>query len=241
MPKAAEILAQQLRHQILAGQLVPGTDLTSEMELVASSGFSRPTVREAVRLLEAEGLLEIRRGRNGGIAVREPDLSSASRSFATMLTIAGTPIRQLFEYRRLVEPAAAASAALRATDEQREALLKAASLSPAEETATGMVSFHELLTECTGNELLRIAMLSVHRAVSRHAPGEALTQEELHATNQAHQRIAKAIANGEADTAEMRMRRHLVAFERILDAQGRLDAPVVPPSSWGTTNPGEHY
>jgi len=242
VPKAAEILAQQLRQEILAGQLGPGTGLWSEVELVASSGFSRPTVREAVRLLEAEGFLEIRRGRNGGISVREPDLQLVSRSFAAMLTIAGTPIRQLFEFRRLVEPAAAASAAQRATPEQRAALVRAASLGPADETATGMVSFHELLTECTGNELLRIAMLSIHRAVSRHAPKESLTGDELHATNQAHSRIAKAIADGDAERAEAAMRRHLVAFERILKAQGRLDSPVIPPSSWaGVSAATEHY
>ena len=72
--KVSELLADRLRGQILGQGIKAGEVFSSEPELIARFGLARGTVREALRLLESEGLITIRRGRSGGIEVREPDL-----------------------------------------------------------------------------------------------------------------------------------------------------------------------
>src|SRR3569623_311227 len=66
VPKASDVLAERLREMILSRGLAEGTPLPTERELVAESGLSRASVREAVRVLETEGLVLTKAGRNGG-------------------------------------------------------------------------------------------------------------------------------------------------------------------------------
>jgi DNA-binding FadR family transcriptional regulator len=113
LPKASDVLADRLRAQILGNQMRPGEPLRSEATLIAETGFSRGTVREALRLLESDGLIEIRRGPHGGIRVAEPDLSQVTRSLALLLTISGTTMRAFSEFRQLFRGAACVAARAR--------------------------------------------------------------------------------------------------------------------------------
>src|SRR5690606_27239204 len=70
VPKASDVLAERLRQMILSGQIQPGHQLPAERELVKETSLSRASVREALRILELEGLIETRRGRGGGSVVR---------------------------------------------------------------------------------------------------------------------------------------------------------------------------
>ena len=67
VPKASDVLAAHLRETILRGDLVEGSPLPTERELGERSGLSRPSVREALRILESEGLIQTRPGRGGGL------------------------------------------------------------------------------------------------------------------------------------------------------------------------------
>src|SRR6516225_535237 len=109
--KVSELLADRLRGQILGQRIKAGEVFSSEPELIARFGLARGTVREALRLLESEALITIRRGRSGGIEVREPDLVQISRSVAVWLAMRETTMRELMEFRLSLEPAAAAAAA----------------------------------------------------------------------------------------------------------------------------------
>ena len=66
VPKAADILANQLRDMIVTGRLTPGSFLSNERQLVTDSGLSRTSVRDALRVLESEGLISTKVGRSGG-------------------------------------------------------------------------------------------------------------------------------------------------------------------------------
>jgi DNA-binding FadR family transcriptional regulator len=87
LPKTAEVLADVLRRRVLDGELSPGDRLPSEAGLMTRYQVSRPTVREALRLLEAEELVEVRRGARGGPVVRRPSEAPALRALAVWLAL----------------------------------------------------------------------------------------------------------------------------------------------------------
>lgn len=233
LPKASDVLADRLRGQILGHGMQPGQALPSEADLIAEHGFSRGTVREALRLLESDGLIEIRRGPHGGIRVARPDVSQVTRSLALLLTLAETTMRAFSDFRQLVEPAAAAAAARSASDEQRGWLL---ALADAGTSRNGSwepsVEFHEALGVCSNNEILRVVIAAFGQELTWHVPGEQLSAKDMEETRRAHRSIARAVAAGDAERASEAMTRHLQQFERVLAANGRLDQPVLPKESW---------
>src|SRR5512139_603460 len=85
-------IADELRRQIVAGKLSEGDSLGSEPELIARFGVSRPSIREALRILEAEGLISVMRGMLGGVVVHEPDQRMTARTAATVLQARNVPL-----------------------------------------------------------------------------------------------------------------------------------------------------
>lgn len=106
-PKAAERVAAELRHQIVSGRLQPGDRLQPESVLRSEFAISRPTMREALRLLEAESLVTISRGKHGGASVSAIDLGTVSRQVGTFLQIEGTTLPDVWFARTVIEPPAA--------------------------------------------------------------------------------------------------------------------------------------
>jgi DNA-binding FadR family transcriptional regulator len=90
VPKAAELVAEALRGRILRRELLPGDRLPAETMLMTQYGVSRPTLREALRLLEAQELLEVRRGARGGGVVRQPS-SKPALDAITVWLLMGQP------------------------------------------------------------------------------------------------------------------------------------------------------
>ena len=230
LPKAAEVLAAELRGQILSQSLETGAHLTTESELIEDHGFSRATVREALRLLEIEGLIIIRRGPGGGVRVARPDLSQVSRTLSLLFTLDETPLADFFQFRRIIEPQAARLAALSDDTAMHHRLLaygEEGQGNPERET-----HFHRELAECTGNEIMRVMLVAMHEVLERHVKLESFDDTDVSAVAQVHQRIAEAVIEGDADRAESLMRKHLDAFESLLAAKGRLQEPIVPRSRW---------
>ena len=106
-PKTAEIIADQLRSSIVRGVLKDGDALPTEVELVKQFGVSRPTLREAFRILESESLIVVRRGSRGGVLVSAPETSVAARDFGLLLQMSGTTLADVYAARTIFEPAAA--------------------------------------------------------------------------------------------------------------------------------------
>ena len=105
-----------MRDRILRGELVPGQRLPPEDELTEQFGIARTTLREALRVLESQGLLTIRRGRGGGPEITHPSLEPAATALAVSLRLSGTTLGDLDEARRLIEPHLAGKLALSHTD-----------------------------------------------------------------------------------------------------------------------------
>jgi DNA-binding FadR family transcriptional regulator len=230
VPKAADRLAADLRQRILGDGLPPGAPLPSEPQIITRWKLSRATVREAFRLLEAEGLIEIRRGPRGGVRVRHPEPGHVARALTPLLTLAGARWVDLFAFRKLIEPAAAAAAAVGASETQRAELLTMAA-----QALDGDIrrhyEFHVLLAQCSDNPLLGVVMTAVEQAVHGLSYPDA-EEWDIRGFAADHQGIAAAVVAGNPGRARRLMSRHLAKFEAQIAERGALDRPLLPRSRW---------
>lgn len=230
VPTASAVLAAELRSRIVREQLPDGTPLESEAELIASTGLSRASVREAIRLLAAEGVITTQRGPGGGIRVSRPDLDVSTRSIAMLLARSGAPLRELFELRLLLEPRAAELAATAAGESDLESIRRA--VADDGEHLPEMLDFHRLVARSAGNEFLAVTLEIVHSLAGWHTPLEALAEPTLDFGRRAHRRIAERIIARDGAGASAAMRTHLEAFLEELDRLHRLDEPVIRAAEW---------
>ncbi|WP_280490058.1 FadR/GntR family transcriptional regulator [Nocardia carnea] len=165
-PKVAEQIAQRLRGRIVRGELEPGTMLEPEKQLLDEFGVSRPTVREALRILENEGLIVVLTGARGGARVQTPDLTVAARQIGYFLQIHGTTLEDLLDARAEFEPVCVRLLAERHTakslreleyrlDRLREVLEAGLESEDAFVAWVGLTrEFHELIADHCGNNTL---------------------------------------------------------------------------------------
>src|SRR5262245_65866219 len=102
-----EIIADEIRAMIVRGDVTAGDSLGREPDLVERFGVSRPSLREALRILEAEGLITVVRGVLGGVVVRAPDVSVTARTAAVLLQSRNVTLGDVHDARSVIEPAAA--------------------------------------------------------------------------------------------------------------------------------------
>ncbi len=220
-PKLAQRIADAIRARVAAGSLRPGEPLPNESELVERFGASRPTVREALRILEAEGLVAVARGPRGGARLRSPDVRAAARHCALLLELEGATVADVLEARLLLEPAAARRAAERAPAAAARAL---AAVVAAEERAAGRpedflraaIEFQEKLVAVSGNRTLGLLARLLHDLVERQAAGKVPRRRGERERRRlrerviaAHRGLVAAIRAGRGALAEARWRAFL--------------------------------
>ena len=215
VPKASDVLADILRERILAGDFPEDTALPAERDLVAQARMSRTTVREALRILEAQGFVRIKTGRAGGAFVRMPGDESVASSVE--LFIKGRRIRlaALLETREAIEPALAQFAAQRRTAEDLTAMDKANDVmavpnAPLADFLQANVDWHVAVAQASHNELLVGFMSALSRALYLSTENQRFIDESVRrATARAHKAITNAIRNQDTAAAVRRMSRHL--------------------------------
>jgi DNA-binding FadR family transcriptional regulator len=122
VPKAAELIADVIRRQIVIGELQEGEPLQVESKLMTQFRVSRPTLRVAFRILETDGLIQVRRGAGGGARARLPQDSTAARSFGMLLQIRGATLGEVLQARTIIEPPLVGQLAVNRTDAELETL-----------------------------------------------------------------------------------------------------------------------
>lgn len=217
VPKASDVLADELRERILSGDYPEGTPLPPERELVVQTGMSRTTVREALRVLEVQGLVRIKAGRAGGAFVQRPGEDSVATSLD--LLIRGRQIRlaSVHETREAIEPACARLAALNRTpgDLQR---LEAANTAIAaggslEQFLKANLDWHIGVATAGHNEILIGIMIALSRAIYTVTHNEGFVDDEVRGiTVRAHRSVTRAIKEKDPDAAARRMTRHVHAY-----------------------------
>ncbi len=231
-----EILADELRARILSGELGEGTALPGEREFVTRTGLGRGSVREAIRILESEGLISPKSpGRYGQSTVLPVTGQGVHRQLELFIRGGSVSAADLVEVRMAVEPPLARLAALNRNQEDIDRLLgitAAMKATPIEDNrALKKLNFdwHEALAQASHNELLRAFMTGIanvhHRVDNMETFGTPTYSREMIA---AHERIESAIIAQEPEAAMRRMSRHLAAYSSGLAKHLPPDLPLDP-------------
>ena len=221
--RAHEYVAEQIRRHIALRLIKPGEALPAERELASMFGVGRPTIQHALRLLEAAGLVEARRGRAGGtfISAQGQD-SPAVDGLIVRVMRDRKELEDILEYRHLLEPAAARVAARtrRSADlsAMRRAIRGMAAATNEPEYMRHDTDFHIALARATGNAVLVRSIEDIRMRLN-----DAMTL--LPESDTWHRRITgehevllEAIENGDSETAERAMEEHVANSEQGLRA-----------------------
>lgn len=225
VPKAADVLADILREKILQGDLDEGTDLPNERDLGTQSGLSRASVREALRLLEGEGLITTRLGRNGGSAVVRPSSATIERSVGIFIRGQRIRFEAVLEARAAIEPPSARFAAMHRSDADLQEIRKshakleqASAAGDVEAYVRANLDWHVQVVRASHNELLIAFISAMSQSVYAATDLEGFNSVEVrHSVIRVHQRVIEAIEARDGDAAARRMGRHVAAY--ISDVQ----------------------
>jgi len=221
VPKTAELVANQIRRQIVRGELEEGHSLPAEAELMERFGVSRPTLREAFRILESEALITIRRGSRGGAQVLAPSSDVAARLAGSVLQFRRTTVGDVYAARLLIEPPAAA---MLATKQDATAIVQLKEYLDAEGAAMGdpsefahaSATFHEKVAELAGNNTLAVFAEILEEIIDRHTTEvvrkEPSSPEDMEAAHKAHTRLYDLVAGGKATKAQAHWDEHMRAI-----------------------------
>jgi DNA-binding FadR family transcriptional regulator len=236
VPKAAELVAAEIRRQIISGDVEAGDPLPNEAELMGLFAVSRPTLREALRLLESDGLIEVKRGVRGGPRVRAPEVAVTARHAALLLQMRGTTLEDLIGARMLLEPAAVRHLAERASASDVKKLRAAhqAELDVGDDydaNAHNATLFHALLVELVGNQtltLLNELLIGIQDTQNRTVVDRLETKAAGDVVANArhdHELVIELIEQGDPGAAEAAWTKHLkatAALTRRMFGRARL-------------------
>jgi DNA-binding FadR family transcriptional regulator len=235
LPKMADIVAADLRRQIIDGELKEGDPLPPEDQLMEAAGVARTTVREALRILESEGLLIVRRGAGGGARIKTPSVGNVARYIGLLLQSQGATLQDVYDARQMLE---APAAGLLAAADDRDHIVAALRAALDDEEAVldepGQLShaygrFHQLIMQLNGSQTFEVLTSVSNRLIQAQADrymsarsAEPSRRVASAAAHRAHQRFVELVAAGAAKDAEELWRRHLAAG----DTQLRADPDV---------------
>jgi DNA-binding FadR family transcriptional regulator len=188
VPKIAELIAEQIQDDIAAGRLRAGDSLPSETAIMTSFGASRPPVREAIRILESDSLISVRRGSRGGIWVIRPDHRTVAAKIRAASKLWGTDATEAAALVAGAELAAVHSLAERCRQTGQE---------PSIGLPVSDGGFHRRLIGCSGARLAESLITAL---------GHMVTSECTDAG--AHSRALRAIEGGDAPAAARIWRSH---------------------------------
>jgi DNA-binding FadR family transcriptional regulator len=207
---SAEIV-EQIKAAIREGRLGPGDQLPPERELTRQLGVSRVSVRDALRMLEAHGLIEVRVGARGGAFVTAPAPSLVSEGFADMLRMADVTPADVTEMRLIFELAMLPLAVERATDDDLAALEAICDASEAAGYDVALsAEFHTRLAACTHNDALALFAESFHQPLLRSLQVAKRVAPEMGGKGTSeHRELIEAIRERDATRAVAIMSDHL--------------------------------
>ncbi|MER7889958.1 FCD domain-containing protein [Micromonospora sp. NPDC094482] len=210
----------KIKQMIVAGELRPGDRLPREPDLAERLGLSRNSLREAVRALSLIRVLDVRQGDGTYVTSLDPALLLDALSFVVDFHRDDT-VLEFLEVRRILEPAATALAAQRATETDLAALrgvLDGLGDDPSiDELVANDLEFHRLIAVCAGNKVLSSLLDSLSGPTTRARVWRGLTQEGAVAkTREQHAAILDAVASGHADLARSWATVHVAGVEQWL-------------------------
>jgi GntR family transcriptional regulator, transcriptional repressor for pyruvate dehydrogenase complex len=219
--KGFEILANDLRERILSGAIRAGESLPNERELGDQTGLSRGSVREALRILEAQGLVSTKAGRYGGRVALQPTNEFLRTSIQSFIRGRQVPFTTLIETAESIEPVLASLAAQHRTDADLATLRiigdELETSSVASEIHAANARWHLAVARASHNHLL-IGVAEALNPLIHDPHVENFASAEIRdAVVRAHERVYQAIVDRDAEAAGRRMARHIRAYRTRIE------------------------
>ncbi len=255
-PRIADIVAGELRRQIIDGELADGDLLPRQEVLVDRFSVSLVSLREALRILETEGLVSVRRGNRGGAVVHAPAKTTAAYMLGLLLQSESVAVADLGMALQELEPACAALAAQR--PDRADTLvpqLTQVNESMAEHLDDGRLfteigrQFHDLIVRGCGNQTITAVVGTLETLWTGHerqwadesaARGTYPSLAKRRAVLGAHITLAETIADGDADRARRIAGRHLADTQTYV-LSGSCDQRIQALSPQAMSRPGNVY
>jgi DNA-binding FadR family transcriptional regulator len=236
--KVFQDVVAQIEEAILAGRIAAGELLPPERDLKAMLRVSRGTLREALRVLEQKGLIEIRLGVGGGSRVRAVDAGQVSASLGLLIRSQKVSLPHLAEFREALEGTVAARAAAGRSAEdlaRLQGLLAEAAGGGAGRLSRGRLlevdrRFHTLVAQMTGNPIFVSVLTSIHENIHRYYERYlSMKRRDLEENYRDLCALAQAIERGDAENARALAQSHVRRFSGYMLARERGDKPPATP------------
>ena len=210
--KLPEQIADRLREMIIHEDMKAGSKLPAEAELMVRFGVSRSTVREAVKILQTERIVDIRQGQ-GTFLCAMPGL--AQDPLGLRFTDQEDLSRQLLETRLLIEPSVAALAAQRREDEHLQAMKQLLDRMDnaylhGEDYTPYDFEFHSVIAQCTGNDVLCRLLPTIHESIQAGYQHTRRVEGSYQRASQCHLEMYRAIMDHDSERARQAAQRHMI-------------------------------
>jgi DNA-binding FadR family transcriptional regulator len=240
--KLSEVVAAKIRREIITGVLKSDGNLPSESMMLEEFQVSRPTLREALRILESEGLIEISRGIRNGARIRPPSDNAIAKAVGLALQFRNATVGDVYKARMMLEPVAARMAAGYQPLEARKALKEQLAIiasHAAEATDANrfqsiqheVTVFHRIVVQWSGNITIQIISTGLTNLTEHHQNlayrarpimTVAARRKQVSIWLGSLNKLADLIGDGEAEQAEEHWQRHLrMAGEEWFDKVGQ--------------------
>lgn len=217
-PKMADRVATVLRRMFIRGEITEGTMLPTESELMERFGVSRPTLREAFRVLESESLIEVQRGVRGGARVTRPRREKLARYAGLILEYEGVTLKDVYDARVSLETPMVVQIAKDRNPaviaELEEIVERESQLEPGSEAVDQLTDFHAAIARLSGSKTLQIVSDMLHHIIVKAnrslQPTKGVRAEQaVRRSAKTHRMVLEMIKAGDAEKAGELWQRHL--------------------------------
>jgi GntR family transcriptional regulator, transcriptional repressor for pyruvate dehydrogenase complex len=228
--RSSQIIVEQIKDAIFQKKIRPGDKLPSERQLMEQFQACRVTVREALKLLEYAGILEIKRGTQGGAYVRDPNIKFINNFLRDMFSMGNINVADLTEARIAVEPFTLRLAAERMSEESLEQLRQ-----NIDETRECLkrknpndarllnLEFHRIIAQASGNLVIFFMIDSIMDIMENNiSPAFDLSIKAVERTLHLHEEIYQTIKNRSPEKAQELMLKHVREIEGALETKKEL-------------------
>ncbi|MGD9806394.1 MAG: FadR/GntR family transcriptional regulator [Hyphomicrobiaceae bacterium] len=222
----AEYVASQLLEHIVESGAAPGSSFGTESDLLSQFDVSRPTLREGLRILESQGVVDIRPGPGGGLVTRKPSIEMLAHSLSIFLRLHDVPFATVLRAREVIEPALAREAAQNGSEDDF-ATMEASIVrmrAPGGDQATFMEEnrvFHSAVARASGNIVLEVFWTAISIVASGEHHGIKYSFGNRQHVIDAHVRILQACRKRNGGTAAKEMAAHVGALEHLVKSRYR--------------------
>jgi GntR family transcriptional repressor for pyruvate dehydrogenase complex len=220
--RLSDQVKNHLKQAILDGKFKPGSKLPPEDQIAGIFSVSKVTAREALREMETEGLIEKRRGSQGGSFVAQPGSEKMEQAINNFYRFGGLTPEELVEFRQILEPALVALAAERRTEEDLKAI-KAnieeveAAIRQGRQNQPKAIEFHRLIANACHNRLISAVMDALAQVFLEILSRIPMTLEDARGDQEYNKKFYEYLFHGQKEEARELMEAHFKTLAEIID------------------------